>query len=388
MEVPVLYVARRDAKTVKTWLESQGGVLDKRFRMQPASTTENASTIAIPIVDDLPGHIDCMNDKILGKGRELCRYSSSVLGNHRMMLHETGSSSLTSIQQALLEACLEVTQDHIHHREQLERVTMTLSPEFCPPRSLEILGDHTTTTTTTYNGRVLVLPPTAFALEKDEEWEQLLVSLSGTTTAPNNNIQQRLRILEQRLWPKLAKMFDCGRIARKGAISAASPIRQSGHCLLWPTNYNNDDDDDDDVPITGKYSSNTYGSNAVYILGGWHYLMCYSLLSYVALPGPGSPGWVTVTEHGIKQSFDFTRVMFSRGNVTEKIRFGKMVQEAETVLDLYAGIGYFSLPALIHGKCASLVACEWNEDALMALRYNLEQNNVHHRAQVYAGDCR
>ena len=83
-----------------------------------------------------------------------------------------------------------------------------------------------------------------------------------------------------------------------------------------------------------------------------------------------------------------TRVMFSRGNVSEKIRFGKLVQPSDHVLDMYAGIGYFSLPALVCGNCQSLVACEWNEDALTALRFNLAQNHVKDRAVVFAGDCR
>ena len=48
---------------------------------------------------------------------------------------------------------------------------------------------------------------------------------------------------------------------------------------------------------------------------------------------------MTVTEHCVKQSFDFTRVMFSRGNVTEKLRFGRLCEEGERVLDMYAGIG-------------------------------------------------
>lgn len=36
--------------------------------------------------------------------------------------------------------------------------------------------------------------------------------------------------------------------------------------------------------------------------------------------GPGSPGWVTVRENGLTYSFDFTRVMFSSGNISEKER--------------------------------------------------------------------
>lgn len=104
--------------------------------------------------------------------------------------------------------------------------------------------------------------------------------------------------------------------------------------------------------------------------------------------GPGSPGWITITEQGISQSFDMTRVMFSRGNITEKIRFGKLVKEGETVLDMYAGIGYYTLPALVHGKATHVYACEWNEHAANALKYNLSANGVDDRATVLVGDCR
>jgi tRNA G37 N-methylase Trm5 len=80
--------------------------------------------------------------------------------------------------------------------------------------------------------------------------------------------------------------------------------------------------------------------------------------------------------------------MFSRGNVSEKIRFGKLVHEGDLVLDLYSGIGYYSLPALVHGKARHVYACEWNPWALAFLRYNLEQNGVASRATVVEGDCR
>lgn len=80
--------------------------------------------------------------------------------------------------------------------------------------------------------------------------------------------------------------------------------------------------------------------------------------------------------------------MFSRGNITEKIRFGKLVQRGEIVLDLYAGIGYFTLPALVHGEAGHVFCCEWNERAVEALRYNLADNGVDGRATVFVGDCR
>jgi tRNA G37 N-methylase Trm5 len=80
--------------------------------------------------------------------------------------------------------------------------------------------------------------------------------------------------------------------------------------------------------------------------------------------------------------------MFSRGNITEKIRVASLVQPGERVLDLYGGIGYFTLPALVHGRAAHVVACEWNKDAVDALQFNLRDNQVEDRATVLKGDCR
>jgi len=81
--------------------------------------------------------------------------------------------------------------------------------------------------------------------------------------------------------------------------------------------------------------------------------------------------------------------MFSRGNISEKIRFGKLVQEGETVLDMYSGIGYYTLPALVLGRAKHVVACEWNPDATQALRYNIQDNRISsNRITIYEGDCR
>jgi tRNA G37 N-methylase Trm5 len=147
------------------------------------------------------------------------------------------------------------------------------------------------------------------------------------------------------LWKSLAHVHNSPRVVRRGKIDPNSSIRESGHTILWP------------VPSTES-------------------------------TGPGSSGWITVTEQGITQSFDLTKVMFSRGNVTEKIRFGKLVQPNEVVLDMYAGIGYYTLPALVKGQARHVYACEWNPHAALALQYNLKANHQDSRATVYIGDSR
>ncbi|XP_033105278.1 tRNA wybutosine-synthesizing protein 2 homolog [Anneissia japonica] len=102
----------------------------------------------------------------------------------------------------------------------------------------------------------------------------------------------------------------------------------------------------------------------------------------------GNSGWVEHIDNGIRYSYDVTKCMFSSGNITEKIRVAKMECSGETVVDLYAGIGYFTLPYLVHANAAFLHACEWNPHAVNALKRNLVLNNVQDRCAVYEGDNR
>jgi tRNA G37 N-methylase Trm5 len=164
--------------------------------------------------------------------------------------------------------------------------------------------------------------------------------------------------------------------------------------------------------------------------------------------GPFSAGWVTVKESGVSFSFDVTRVMFCSGNVTERTRMANppplpplppplpplslqvvvkqsdakkedevetggeddREEEGEVVVDLYAGIGYYTIPLLLrrqeqssstdstskknrgkktkHGgkdgsfesktralfSVSHLHACEWNPDSVAALKFNLKGN--------------
>jgi len=97
----------------------------------------------------------------------------------------------------------------------------------------------------------------------------------------------------------------------------------------------------------------------------------------------------TETEHvenGIRYRLDVAKTMFSSGNLPERIRMGRIVQLGETVVDLFAGIGYFALPMAVHGR-ARVYACEVNP---VAYRY-LEENARVNRAGgllPLAGDCR
>ncbi|NXN30273.1 TYW2 protein, partial [Nycticryphes semicollaris] len=102
----------------------------------------------------------------------------------------------------------------------------------------------------------------------------------------------------------------------------------------------------------------------------------------------GQDGWVEHVDNGIRYTFDVTKCMFSPGNITEKLRVASLPCSGEVLVDLYAGIGYFTLPYLVHAAAAFAHACEWNSHAVEALRRNLALNGVQDRCCVHHGDSR
>ncbi|MFB6128223.1 MAG: class I SAM-dependent methyltransferase family protein [Halorhabdus sp.] len=92
------------------------------------------------------------------------------------------------------------------------------------------------------------------------------------------------------------------------------------------------------------------------------------------------------TEHGTRYALDLAEVMFSPGNKEERARMGRVVERSETVLDMFAGIGYFTLPMARAG--ADVVAVERNPSAFQYLLENARLNDVTDRVQPYRADCR
>ncbi|NXB12592.1 TYW2 protein, partial [Cnemophilus loriae] len=102
----------------------------------------------------------------------------------------------------------------------------------------------------------------------------------------------------------------------------------------------------------------------------------------------GQHGWVEHVDNGIRYTFDVTKCMFSPGNITEKLRVASLPCSGEILVDLYAGIGYFTLPFLVHAGAAFVHACEWNSHAVEALHRTLVLNGVRDRCHIHAGDSR
>ncbi|XP_042349314.1 tRNA wybutosine-synthesizing protein 2 homolog isoform X2 [Plectropomus leopardus] len=102
----------------------------------------------------------------------------------------------------------------------------------------------------------------------------------------------------------------------------------------------------------------------------------------------GENSWVKHVDNRITYEFDVTKCMFSAGNITEKLRVAGFDCRGETVVDLYAGIGYFTLPYLVHAGASYVHACEWSPNAVEALQKNLVANGVSDRCTVHHGDNR
>lgn len=99
----------------------------------------------------------------------------------------------------------------------------------------------------------------------------------------------------------------------------------------------------------------------------------------------------TVTVHrenGILYRFDVARIMFSSGNIEERVRMAEIQCDGETVVDMFAGIGYFSLPLAVHRRPREVVACEANSVAHAYLVENVRLNGVECRVRPVLGDNR
>ena len=95
---------------------------------------------------------------------------------------------------------------------------------------------------------------------------------------------------------------------------------------------------------------------------------------------------VVHTEHGTKYAMDLSAVMFSPGNQAERARMGAVVDDGEHVFDMFAGIGYFTLPMARAG--AEVTAAEINPEAYRYLVENSVLNRVEAHVSAFRADCR
>jgi len=85
---------------------------------------------------------------------------------------------------------------------------------------------------------------------------------------------------------------------------------------------------------------------------------------------------------------DVARVMWSKGNTTERQRIGSIVNDGEIIVDMFAGIGYFSIPIAVHSKPKKIYSIEINPVSYSYLKENIVLNKAESIIKPIFGDCR
>jgi tRNA wybutosine-synthesizing protein 2 len=93
-------------------------------------------------------------------------------------------------------------------------------------------------------------------------------------------------------------------------------------------------------------------------------------------------------EDGLRYAIDVAAVMFASGNQAERARAAALDCRGETVVDLFAGIGYFTVPLAARAGAKRVFACEKNPESFALLEENVRLNKVADRVTPLLGDCR
>ncbi|MBA7507074.1 hypothetical protein ES706_05790 [subsurface metagenome] len=93
-------------------------------------------------------------------------------------------------------------------------------------------------------------------------------------------------------------------------------------------------------------------------------------------------------EHGVLYKFDITKIMFSKGNLNERKYLTTLVKPGEYIIDMFAGIGYFSLPIGIHSEAKIIYSIELNSIAFKYLQENVKLNHLEEKIIPIFGNCK
>ena len=93
-------------------------------------------------------------------------------------------------------------------------------------------------------------------------------------------------------------------------------------------------------------------------------------------------------EHGIKYKFDITKIMFSKGNINERKFLATLVNEGEIIVDMFAGIGYFSLVIAKHSEVKRIYSIEMNPISYKFLTENIKINQLEDKIVAIKGDSK
>ncbi|RLJ08361.1 MAG: class I SAM-dependent methyltransferase family protein [Candidatus Aenigmatarchaeota archaeon] len=92
-------------------------------------------------------------------------------------------------------------------------------------------------------------------------------------------------------------------------------------------------------------------------------------------------------EAGCLFELDLSKFMWSPGNRRERERMQGLVKPGETVIDMFAGIGYWSIPIAKACPECRIIAIDINPEAIRQLERNCQLNGISN-ISARVGDCR
>jgi tRNA (guanine37-N1)-methyltransferase len=113
----------------------------------------------------------------------------------------------------------------------------------------------------------------------------------------------------------------------------------------------------------------------------------YRVREHKKIAGAGST-ITTYKEHGCTYKFDVAKVFFTPRLSTERLLVAKQVKQNEVIVDMFAGVGPFSI--LIAKKqplVKKIYAIDINPDAVSALKENTVLNKVQDKIEAIGGDA-
>jgi len=135
----------------------------------------------------------------------------------------------------------------------------------------------------------------------------------------------------------------------------------------------------------GDLARKFYRVRAVYMIRGIEGVERRPVLELLS----GEPiNEVVHREYGCAFKLNITKLMFCLGNSFERLRLAGCVSRGEVIIDMFAGVGQFTIPMAVLSDPKKIYAVEINQEAYNYLLENIRLNEVENKVHPILGDCK
>lgn len=210
---------------------------------------------------------------------------------------------------------------------------------------------------------------------------KILIPVSGAFISEDNDITEEDFDLRQKHTPPQIILSE--QLREKGIDPGHAPknwVRLGSSVFLkFPPL------DEKKKTIIAESVKKTIGVRSVYEITG-RVKGTYREPEMELISGPG--GMIEHRENGLLFRFDPSQIMFSPGNVNIRTSMRNLNLEGLKVLDMFAGIGYFSMGLGKYSGASEIHACEVNPESYRWLSENIRLNKLEGTVRPYLGDSR